>query len=109
MALGEAKPTASTGGDFWALLQAAAEGLVEARVAAEAKAAAKAAERASAQRGERPPLPAHPLAEADAADFLIAADEMLRVRIVLLGLRVGVSEGTPLGSTEGSSLGDLEG
>ena len=90
MALGEAKPTASTGGDFWALLQAAAEGLVEARVAAEAKAAAKAAERASAQRGERPPLPAHPLAEADAADFLIAADEMLRVRIVLLGLRVGV-------------------
>ena len=34
---------------------------MEARVAAEAKAAAQAAERASAQRGERPPLPAHPL------------------------------------------------
>lgn len=70
------------GGDFWATAQMAAEGLVEARVAAEAKTAAKAAERASAQRGERPPLPAHPLAEADAADFLIAADEMLRVRVV---------------------------
>jgi hypothetical protein len=72
--------------DFGATAQAAVEGLVEARAAAEAKAAAKAAERASAQRGERPPLPAHPLAEVDAADYLIAADEMLRVRVMSCGL-----------------------
>ena len=42
------------------------------------QAAAKAAEEASAQRGERGPLPLHPVSEADAADLLISALDMLK-------------------------------
>mmetsp|Transcript_7790 Transcript_7790/g.14742 ORF Transcript_7790/g.14742 Transcript_7790/m.14742 type:complete len:553 (+) Transcript_7790:139-1797(+) len=56
----------------------AQDGLKEAKTTAAAKAAAQAAEQASALRGERPPLPLHPVCEADAADLLISADEMLK-------------------------------